>query len=177
MTRLSRRSLLALAALLTIAATMARICWGEDASPPSRAVLPQTAEGQFLIAQHDLARRLPQSQLARASIAIQPDRVVFLDPTTGAPLVTLIQSDRPPWFAPLDRQIPESDLQLLLDCLGRPPRPSPWRTSSATAEQHRRGDWLGQPMRQPWQVWLVAAAAWLGMAWMARAAVEAKRGK
>ncbi len=140
--------------------------------PASRAVLHPGIEDAFRKLQSEFARRQPASPLAAANIAIQPDRVQFVDPATGAVLLTLVQGQAPPWFTAAEARVPETDLRLLMQLFGDPQQPSPWRPTSAAPGHAKRDDWDGQPLRKPWQLWLAAGGMGLAMLRVARTAVR-----
>lgn len=134
----------------------------QEAAHPQQ-VLPAGIEQDFRRAQRSLAQLRPTSPMAHANIAIRQDRVEFLDSTSGAPLATLRRAHAPPWFAPDPGPFSESDARLLLQLLAEHQMASPWRASSASASRLQRDDWASQPVRKPWQLWLLASATWLAL--------------
>lgn len=134
----------------------------QEAAQPQQ-VLPAGIEQDFRRAQRSLARRRPTSPMAHANIAIRHDRVEFLESTSGVPLAILRRAEAPPWFAPDPGQFSDSDARLLLQLLAEHQVASPWRASGASASRVQRDDWAGQPMRKPWQLYLLASVTWLAL--------------
>ena len=142
------------------------------------AVLLPGVEQEFRAAQRELAQRRPTSRIALANIAIRQDRVEFLDASSGQSLALLQQALAPPWFASATGHAIDPDTQLLLQLLAERQRMSPWRRSDSAASRPQRDDWADQPMRKPWQTWLIASATWLtllAIGWKALRTTNKKR--
>lgn len=115
-------------------------------------VLPPDLAPILAEIQSELAAADPSGPLARAQIAIQANRVRFVQPQTGETLLVLTEHLVSPWFAWSGPRVPPGDAQRVLDLLGRRLQQSPWRAPSSPGMAAgplapMRDPWQGEPMR------------------------------